>query len=101
MSSSFVFTAPYCHCRPCSFVAHWHQLKISFYRLSDFELAYELPCPRTEYIDFSADGRLMLTAHEDSGLLSLYMLLSDTQGKHDLYQRLSQQQLNNRDLRKN
>jgi len=78
-----------------------HQKKISFYRLSDNKLVYELPCPRTEYLHFSADGRLMLTGHEDSGLLSLYMFLSDTQHRQGVYQRISNQQLNNRDLKDN
>ncbi len=78
-----------------------HEPMVAFYRLADLELAHQLPCPRVEYIDFSTDGRLMLTSHEDSGLLSLYMFISDTQGKHGLYQRLSNQQLNNRDLKKN
>ena len=76
-----------------------HQLKISFYRVSDFKLAYELPTPRTEYLDFTTDGRLLLTAHEDSGLLSVFMLLSDTQSQHGLYQRVANEQLNNRDLK--
>ena len=75
-----------------------HQLKISFYRLRDGELAYELPAPRTEYLDFSTDGRLLLTSHEDSGLLSLYMMLSNTQQRGN-YQKVANQQLNNRDLK--
>ena len=77
-----------------------HQLLINFYRTSDFEAVFQLPTPRTEYIDFSSDGRLLLTAHEDSGLLSLFMLLSDTQGKQGFYQRVADEQLNNRDLKK-
>ena len=76
-----------------------HQLKISFYRTSDFALAYELPAPRTEYLDFTKDGRLLLTAHEDSGLVSVFMMLSDTQSKHGFYQRVANEQLNNRDLK--
>jgi len=75
-----------------------HQLKISFYRLNDGKLVYELPAPRTEYLDFSTDGRLLLTSHEDSGLLSLYMMLSNTQQRGN-YQQVADQQLNNRDLR--
>ncbi|WKN43497.1 WD40 repeat domain-containing protein [Tunicatimonas pelagia] len=75
-----------------------HQLKISFYRLNDGQLAYELPAPRTEYLDFSADGRLLLTSHEDSGLLSLYMMLSNTQQRGN-YHEIADQQLNNRDLK--
>jgi len=75
-----------------------HQLKVSFYRLSDFSLAFELPTPRTEYLDFSTDGRLLLTSHEDSGILSLYMMLSDYQNNPN-YHNLADEQLNNRDLK--
>ncbi len=77
-----------------------HQLMVTFYRTSDFVAVFQLPTPRTEYLDFSSDGRLLLTAHEDSGLLSLFMLLSDTQGKQGFYQRVANEQLNNRDLKK-
>lgn len=77
-----------------------HPRKISFYRLSDMTLAYQLPTPRTEYLDFSADGRLLLTAHEDSGLLSLYMMLSNTHNTPGLYQKIEDQLLDNRDLKK-
>lgn len=76
-----------------------HELQISFIRLSDFKEVKEMYSPRTEYIDVSNDGRLMLTSHEDSGLLSLYLFLSDTQQK-DTYHRLADEQLNNRDLNK-
>ncbi len=78
-----------------------HQKRISFYRLSDNKLVYELPSPRTEYLHFSDDGRLLLTGHEDSGLLSLYLFLSDTQHRPGVYHRISNQQLNNRDLKDN
>lgn len=77
-----------------------HQRKISFYRLRDMQLPYELPSPRTEYLDFSSDGRLLLTAHEDSGLLSLYMMISSVHNTPGLYQKIEQERLNNRDLRK-
>lgn len=77
-----------------------HEHKISFYRLSDLELAYTLNSPRTEYIDISKDGRLMLTSHEDSGVLSLYLFISDLQNKQDLYHKISEKLLNNRDLKK-
>ncbi len=77
-----------------------HQMLVTFYRTSDFTAVFQLPTPRTEYLDFSSDGRLLLTAHEDSGLLSLFMLLSDTQGKPGFYQRVANEQLNNRDLKK-
>jgi WD40 repeat protein len=76
-----------------------HTKTITFYRLSDLKKALEIPCPRIEYIDFTNDGRLMLTSHEDSGLISVYMLLSNTQHKQELYQKLSKEQLNNRDLK--
>ncbi len=77
-----------------------HQKKISFYRLKDMQLVYELPTPRTEYLDFSSDGRLLLTAHEDSGLLSLYMMISSVHNTPGLYQKIEQEKLNNRDLKK-
>lgn len=77
-----------------------HDYAISFYRLTDGTLALQLPTARTEYLDFSADGRLLLTAHEDSGLLSCYLLQSDVQARGN-YQQVADEQLNNRDLRKN
>jgi WD40 repeat protein len=76
-----------------------HQKCISFYRLKDYQLVYQLPTPRTEYIDLSADGRLLLTAHEDSGMVSLYMFLSDMQDKGPLYHQLEQKLLKNKDLK--
>jgi WD40 repeat protein len=78
-----------------------HNLKISFYRTSDYELVYELATPRTEYLDFTDDGRLLLTAHEDSGLLSIYMMVSDSGRIPGLYQKLSREILNNRDIQEN
>jgi len=75
-----------------------HDRVIRFYRMSDLDLVHTIPTPRTEYIDFSDDGRLMLTAHEDSGLLSLYMMISVTNKIPGLYQKMSQIQLNNRDM---
>lgn len=78
-----------------------HQKSLTFYRISDMEKAYEYPVPRCEYIDISQDGRLMLTAHEDSGLVGLHMFLSNLQHKPGLYHRTSNAQLNNRDLKKN
>ncbi|MBD0254816.1 MAG: WD40 repeat domain-containing protein [Cytophagales bacterium] len=77
-----------------------HRSKISFYRLKDFALAYELPCPRTEYLDFSSDGRLLLTAHEESGLISLYILISRIDDVPGAYHQLEGQLLQNRDLKK-
>ncbi len=43
----------------------------------------------------------MLTAHEDSGLISLYLMLSETQHKQELYHKIEDQLLDNRDLNKN
>lgn len=78
-----------------------HGKQINFYRTTDFEKVYSLPTARTEYIDFSPDGRLMLTGHEDSGLLSLYLMLSNTNKIPGLYQELSREILNNRDMQDN
>lgn len=77
-----------------------HNLYISVYRLADFKLVDKIPAPRTEYIDVSEDGRLLLTAHEDSGLISLYMFLSNTQHQGN-YHQMADKQLNNRDLKGN
>ncbi len=76
-----------------------HDNKIRFYRMSDMDMVHTIPTPRTEYIDFSDDGRLMLTAHEDSGLISLYMMISITNKIPGLYQEMSRRQLNNRDMK--
>lgn len=77
-----------------------HGNSVKFYRISDFELVHEEPLLRTEYLHFSDDGRLLLTAHEDSGLLALHLMVSDTQAKQGFYQRLADKQLNNKDLQK-
>ena len=77
-----------------------HDNQINFYRMSDFQKAYSLETVRTEYIDFSQDGRLLLTGHEDSGLLSLYLMVSNTNRIPGLYDRMSRQILNNRDMQK-
>ena len=75
-----------------------HEQAINFYRLSDGELALRLPMARVEYIHFTRNGRLMLTSHEDSGLLSCYLLQSNTQSRGN-YQQIADKQLNNRDLK--
>lgn len=75
---------------------------ITFYRLSDGTKVFEQPTPRTEYLDFSADGRLLLTAHEDSGLLSLYLMQSNLNHQPPgFYHELEKKYLNNRDLKAN
>lgn len=48
---------------------------------------------------FSNDGRLMLTAHEDSGLIQLFLMGTDTQQKAGFYQRIANEQLDNRELK--
>ena len=76
-----------------------HAAHLTFYRTGDWSTAHEQPCVRCEYIDFTRDGRLMLTSHEDSGLLHLWLLASDLQRNFDgSYQRLANEQLTNRDL---
>lgn len=77
-----------------------HQRKFTFYRLRDGQKVLEQPSPRTEYLDFSADGRLLLTAHEDSGLLSLYLMQSNLGHQPPgFYQQLEKKYLKNRDLK--
>lgn len=77
-----------------------HQRKITFYRLRDGQKVLEQPSPRTEYLDFSADGRLLLTAHEDSGLLSLYLMQSNISHQPPgFYQEMEKKYLKNRDLK--
>lgn len=78
-----------------------HGDSVKFYGLSDYALVKELALPRTEYIHFSEDGRLLLTSHEDSGLLALHLMVSDTQAKQGFYQKLADKQLNNKDLKPN
>jgi len=76
-----------------------HEKALTFYRVADWKMALEVPMPRIEYIDFSADGRLMVTGHEDSGLIQLYMFLSNTQQRGN-YQQIANEQLDNKDLKK-
>jgi WD40 repeat protein len=77
-----------------------HQRKITFYRLRDGQKVHEQPSPRTEYLDFTADGRLLLTAHEDSGLLSLYLMQSNLSHQPPgFYQQMEKKYLKNRDLK--
>jgi len=66
------------------------------YHTETYEEVLTFPCRRVEYIDFSDDGRFMVTAHEDSGLLSLYFIWSQ---KYDgNYEKLSNEILKNNDL---
>lgn len=71
-----------------------------FYNTKDFSEVARLSVPRVEYIDISSDGRLLLLACEDGGLLRLFMFLSQLQDKGDLYHKIADKQLDNRDLEK-
>lgn len=82
------------------FLTGGHAKSVTFYRLKDLKKVHELPCPRVDYIDVSEDGRLLLTGHEDSGLVALHMFLSNLQPKMGTYHRTADEQLNNRDLKK-
>ena len=75
-----------------------HDEIIQIYETKNYTLVDRFPCKRVEYIHFSKDGRLMVTGHEDSGLLSLYMFISKLQNSGD-YQKLSKEILKNRDLK--
>ena len=75
-----------------------HRSEMVVYNTKNYEEVMRFPCRRVEYIDFSDDGRLMVTGHEDSGLLSLYMLWSKLSGE-DHYDILQRQILNNKDLK--
>ena len=77
-----------------------HEQAVNFYRMATGEHALRLPSARVEYLDFSTDGRLMLVGSEDSGLLSCYLLQSNTQARGN-YQQIADKQLNNRDLKRN
>lgn len=74
-----------------------HGERMQVYETADYEQVHSFPSKRVEYIDFSNDGRLMVTGHEDGGLVRLYMLISKVQTSDD-YQRLSNEILNNKDL---
>ena len=74
-----------------------HGKVIHVYNTKDYEKVMEYPCNRVEYIDFTTDGRLMVTGHEDSGLLSLHLFWSKLTGEGD-YDTLSKEILNNKDM---
>lgn len=73
--------------------------QVRFYRMTDFTEAGRLDVPRAEYLDVSADGRLLLIACEDGGLIRLFMFLSQLQDKGSLYHKIADDQLDNRDLK--
>lgn len=74
-----------------------HDEVIQIYETKNYALVDQFPCKRVEYIHFSKDGRLMVTGHEDGGLLSLYMFISKVRNSDD-YNRLSNEILKNKDL---
>ncbi len=75
-----------------------HDDVMSVFETDNYALVDLFPCKRVEYIHFSKDGRLMVTGHEDGGLLSLYMFLSKVQTSED-YHKLSNEILKNKDLK--
>lgn len=77
-----------------------HSDDMLVYDTKRYEEVSSFNCKRIEYIDFSQDGRLMVTGHEDGGLLSLYLILSNIQTSDD-YQKLSNEILQNKDLKGN
>ena len=81
-------------------VAGGHRPRLDVWRTDTWAAAPDrLPVPRTEYVHFSPDGRLMLTAHEDTGLVNLYLRDADLQRRRADYDAESLKQLDNRDMR--
>lgn len=82
-----------------------HGEALHWYDAETLTLVHQQPAIRCEYIELSRDGRLVLTGHEDSGLLSLTLRASDLQRKigtppgQASYHELADQQLDNRDLK--
>jgi WD40 repeat protein len=74
-----------------------HGENVLVYRTGDYDLIMEYPCKRVEYIDFSSDGRLMITGHEDSGFIKLHLFMTSLESP-GAYQKLSKEILNNKDL---
>lgn len=70
---------------------------IYVYSTETWQEVLQIDAPRVEYIDFTKDGRLMVTGHEDSGLLSLYLIWSKLTGAGH-YDQLSREILNNKDM---
>ena len=71
---------------------------IHIYRTDTWEEVMQLDARRVEYIDFTKDGRLMATGHEDSGLLTVYLIWSRLEGGKGYYDKLSREILNNKDM---
>lgn len=74
-----------------------HGKVLHIYSTKNYEKVMEYPCNRVEYIDFTTDGRLMVTGHEDSGLLTLHLFWSKLTGEGD-YDKLSREILKNKDM---
>lgn len=67
--------------------------------LNDYKEVSRLAVPRVEYLHVFNDNRLLFISCEDSGLLRLFMFLSELQDKRGLYQRIANEQLDNKDLK--
>jgi WD40 repeat protein len=76
-----------------------HGEVVYIYNTDKYDLVDTLQCRRVEYIDFTVDGRLMATGHEDSGLLSVYLIWSKLTGEGD-YKTLSKEILKNKDMQR-
>lgn len=76
-----------------------HGNQVHIYSTLNYEQVHSIDCRRVEYIDFTPDGRLMVTGHEDSGLLSVYLIWSKLTGEGD-YDKLQREILNNKDLKR-
>ena len=80
-------------------VAGGHGPALLAWRTDTWEPVPAPAAPRCEYVHFSPDGRLMLTGHEDTGVLKLFLRDADLQGDAAAYAAESAKQLNNRDSR--
>ena len=69
---------------------------VTLYDVNTWEKVLTLPTVNTEYIDFTDDGRLMATAHERSGLITLYLFETDP----DISSGFTKSVLKNKDLGK-
>ncbi len=74
-----------------------HSDVLNIFETKTYKEVSQHPCKRVEYIHFTKDGRLMVTAHEDGGLLTVFMLISNLQSSDD-YHKLSNEILKNKDL---
>lgn len=68
---------------------------IDVYDTKTWEKIASIDSPNTEYIDISASGRLMVTGHERSGLISVHLFETDP----NISSRFTKSVLKNKDLR--